>query len=361
MGTSNHSPVRLAIFRAGTHTSVDGRTNTFTADDLATMAASYSQDVSPAPIVIGHPKLDAPAYGWAKRLVVDGDTLYAEPDQVEPQFAEMANAGRFKTISASVYLPDTPGNPTPGKHYLRHIGFLGAAAPAIKGLKVANFADGGEAVEFAMSAPAPANALAALLTRLLDRADRAADGVLFPTGTAFAEPSPTPTPEKKNMPDENNTADFAEREQKLSTRETELKAREAKLAALETAARRTDHAEFAEALVKDGKLLPRHKAPVVELLMALPADKPLEFAEGEATVSKPGAEVLRGLLGDLPKQIDYQEKARAEGAQTPAADFAAPAGTQVDNSQLELHAKAKRYHAEHPDIPFIAAVRAVGG
>lgn len=366
MGKANRTPGRLAIFRAGTHTSVDGRTHTFSADDLATMAASYSQDVSPAPIVIGHPKLDAPAYGWAKRLVVDGDTLYAEPDQVEPQFAEMANAGRFKTISASLYLPGTPGNPTPGKPYLRHIGFLGAAAPAIKGLQHASFADGGEAAEFAMPVAESGNALTEalrVLRRLLDR--EAAEPELFPAGTAFAEPSATPHQEPK-MPTEKNdnaaqAADFAEREQQLTTRETEIKAREAKLAEAETKARRTECAEFADALVADGKLLPRHKAPVVELLLALPADQPLEFAEGDTTVSKAPAEVLRGLLSDLPKQIDYAEKSADQGNPARAADFAAPAGTQVDSAQLELHAKARAYHAQHPDISFIQAVRAVGG
>ena len=37
----------------------------------------------------------------------------------------------------------------PGKWYLRHVGFLGAAAPAVKGLKPVEFADDGGGVVFA--------------------------------------------------------------------------------------------------------------------------------------------------------------------------------------------------------------------
>ena len=62
-------PASIAIFRAGTHTSVDGRTLTFTPEIL--------------------------------RELADGGMLYAEPHQVEPQFAELVNAG----ASIRVLLP----------------------------------------------------------------------------------------------------------------------------------------------------------------------------------------------------------------------------------------------------------------
>lgn len=75
-----------------------------------------------------------------RSLAAGDDGLNAEPHQVDPEFAEMVNAGRFKKISASFYTPDAPNNPVPGVYYLRHVGFLGAQPPAVKGLKQAEFA-----------------------------------------------------------------------------------------------------------------------------------------------------------------------------------------------------------------------------
>ncbi|MCO1337163.1 hypothetical protein MO867_22855, partial [Microbulbifer sp. OS29] len=90
--------------------------------------------------------------GWVSSLDFAGSVLTAEPDQVEPEFAEMVNTGRFPKISASFFHPESANNPVPGVWYLRHVGFLGAAAPAVKGLKEASFAGDGEdifTVEFA--------------------------------------------------------------------------------------------------------------------------------------------------------------------------------------------------------------------
>lgn len=56
----------------------------------------------------------------------------------------MVRAGRYKKLSASLYAPDSPANPSPGAWYLRHVGFLGAQPPAIKGLAPVNFAAGDE-------------------------------------------------------------------------------------------------------------------------------------------------------------------------------------------------------------------------
>ncbi|MDL6388248.1 peptidase, partial [Escherichia coli] len=69
---------------------------------------------------------------------------------LDPQFAEMVTDGRFKKVSASFYLPDSPSNPKPGVLYLRHVGFLGAQPPSVKGLKQVSFSEQEEGVvEFA--------------------------------------------------------------------------------------------------------------------------------------------------------------------------------------------------------------------
>ena len=122
----------IEIFRAGTHTDSHGATLSFSESDLAATARAYDPAVSEAPIVVGHPKADAPAYGWIKSLSAEGGRLFATPDQVDPSFAEMVRAGRYKKLSASLYAPDSPANPSPGAWYLRHVGFLGAQPPAIR-------------------------------------------------------------------------------------------------------------------------------------------------------------------------------------------------------------------------------------
>lgn len=136
----------LHIFRAGRHTAQSGQSFEFSEAEVEGIAAAYDPALHEAPIVVGHPRTDAPAYGWVKSLRAEGAELFAEPDQVEPAFAEMVRAGRFKRISASFYAPKSAANPTPGTYYLKHVGFLGAQPPAVKGLKAAEFAEDAEAV-----------------------------------------------------------------------------------------------------------------------------------------------------------------------------------------------------------------------
>ncbi|MDR3629098.1 MAG: hypothetical protein P4L42_02050, partial [Desulfocapsaceae bacterium] len=136
----------LEIFKVGRHTALGGRTLEFGEADLRATVAAYDPLLHEAPLVVGHPGIDAPAYGWVKGLGFSEGLMTAIPDQVDPAFAEMVNAGRFKKISASFYQPDAPANPVPGVYYLRHVGFLGAAPPSVKGLKSASFAASEEGV-----------------------------------------------------------------------------------------------------------------------------------------------------------------------------------------------------------------------
>ena len=146
-------PNLIEIFRGGTHTDMRGTTLAFGESEIADIAAAYDPALSEAPIVIGHPRTDAPAYGWVKSLSARGDRLYAEPDQVDAAFAELVESGRYKKVSACFYRPAAPANPKPGAYYLRHVGFLGAQPPAVKGLAPVEFAESPEddllLVEFA--------------------------------------------------------------------------------------------------------------------------------------------------------------------------------------------------------------------
>lgn len=133
---------RIHLLRAGSHTDNAGRKHDFSAAVLGDVAASYDPALHEAPLVVGHPAANRPAYGLVASLSAEPDGLYAEPTRVDPEFAELVKAGRFPKISASLYPPDNPSNPTPGRWHLRHVGFLGAQPPAVKGLKPVEFADG---------------------------------------------------------------------------------------------------------------------------------------------------------------------------------------------------------------------------
>lgn len=399
--TQNQTPAPIEIFRAGARVDMHGRTVDITTADLAAIAANYNPQTHEAPLVVGHPKTNAPAYGWVKELTVDGDRLLAQPDQVDAAFADLVKAGRYKKVSSSFLLPTAASNPTPGQFYLNHVGFLGAAAPAVKGLRDVQFAASDELVEFAMQPSSLFYEIADLFRRMrdyfIDRDGQEAADKLLPNWkitsltegavtmrepstdqTSFAapaslHPSPEPTQasplalslskgvnqeaKEPTMSDENQqpTADFAAREAELASREQALAEREAEAA-------RADTVAFADGLVNDGKLLPREKQTVVELLLTLPADTTVNFAaaDGQATTVAAG-QAFKDFLNGLPQRVDYAEKTPAQAPADAAANFAAPAGTHVDADRAELHARAKAYQADHPDADYLTAVRKVGG
>jgi len=136
----------IHIFEAGQHTAMEGTTLNFSEKMLKEIADNYTPATHESPLVIGHPKNDDPAWGWVKRVVSKGKSLFVEPHNVQEQFKETVKEGRYKKISAAFYSPFAHNNPTPGKWNLKHVGFLGAAAPAVKGLQPVSFSEDNEGI-----------------------------------------------------------------------------------------------------------------------------------------------------------------------------------------------------------------------
>jgi len=126
----------VEICRPGKFESSDGSGVTFSDVELADVAAQYTPEFG-APAVLGQPVDNDPAYGWVQGLCYDGSArrLIADIGDVDPGLAQAVRDKKFKKISASFHMPDSPANPRPGSYYLRHVGFLGAAAPAVTGLQ----------------------------------------------------------------------------------------------------------------------------------------------------------------------------------------------------------------------------------
>lgn len=360
MNTTKH----LHIFKPGRQTAMSGVTLDFSESDLEASARAYDPAKHEAPIVIGHPKHDAPAYGWVKSLAAGTDGLNAEPHQVDANFAELVAAGRYKKISASFYLPDAPNNPVPGVYYLRHVGFLGAQPPAVKGLKQAEFADAEDGVvEFGdWGMETNASLWRRMREWMLAKFGQETADQVVPDWqiesireaarqdddaqrTAFADPIVSPT----HPPHEENHAVTPEEKAALEAENAQLKQRLAEADAREkasTAAKRHgDHLAYAEQLVGEGKLAPKHKDAVVAFLDFADGETALEFGEGDA--KQPLATAFKSFLGELPKVVEFGETATKDKAGQQTGGDSVAYGENVDQDRLALDGKIRQYMQEH--------------
>ena len=292
----------IKIFKVGEHTDMNGVKRNYTREMLEKCVATYSPEIHEAPFVLGHPKHNDPALGWADHLELDDDgILWAYPKQLDADFAESVNAGKHNKVSASFYLPDSPNNPTSGTLYLRHVGFLGAQVPAIKGLGTVQFAEEETGIaEFGDWG----HELAADLFRkwrewLIDsqgqeEADKIAPNWMIeslreyanakPTEVqaAFAELSGLELGEKSVpvIPEPVKTAREIELEQQLAQAN-------AAIAEKENAEKEAHFSEFVESLVAGGHMPPKLKANAISLLNAAgQQEQVVNFAESEVSFSE---------------------------------------------------------------------------
>jgi len=228
----------IEIFRTGKHTSQSGQTKNWTESDLDRMVSTYDPNNHEAPVVIGHPVTNHPAYGWVRKLKRSGSALLGKFSQVEPQFAELVEAGRFKKRSISVY-PDGG---------LRHVGFLGAQPPAVKGLADIAFGDdGAETFEYG---------------------EKEAD-------------MPTIEELKKQLEKEKKARKKAEAEGAANKKKADKS--QANFAESQAKAKKKEINDFVEQGVKDGKILPAWKKMGLGNFMETldSQTETFEFSEGE--------------------------------------------------------------------------------
>jgi hypothetical protein len=337
---------RIHFFKTGTHTSMGGAELSFSETDLEAVATSYDPNLHEAPIVVGHPKSDGPAYGWVKDVAFEDDELYATPDQVDPAFAEMVEAGKFKKVSAAFYSPGAANNPTPGSYYLRHIGFLGAQPPAVKGLKPIEFAEDDDLVTFefgevdgwtlAWAFESIGKLFDSLRERMIesdgvDKAEEALpkwqiDEIASASGearaaareedsNAFADsgaaPGDDPEPQPQTTEEESTAMSVKDKTvdgDKLKADQDKLAADreqfEQDRAAFAEQQRRTEAAGFVDNLVADGKMPPVHRDGLVAFMASLDGEDAIEFGEGDDAKSETPVQFLKTFLEGLGKTIE---------------------------------------------------------
>lgn len=343
---------RFPIFRKGRHTASSGATLDFSEDALRQAVAAYDPKVHEAPIVVGHPKDNHPAYGWVGSLSFDEATgeIVAEPAQVDADFAEMVAAGRFKKRSASWYLPDAPGNPRPGTLYLRHVGFLGAQPPAVKGLRDVSFGEADGIVEFSDYEAWGFSSIASLFRGLrewiiaekgVDAADKAVPGYLIgsvddaakqaaedakqtaATSTAGVMPAFSEEDTMKieelqarvaALEAENATLKANQKPADFAERETAVAAREAKVAEAEGKLARAAIEQRVDAAIAAGRLLKGQRAQVVSFAASLAdADAVIDFGEGDKAKKVTQREAYLLEIEGRPPVVDFGQYAPADG------------------------------------------------
>ncbi len=369
---------RFSIFRSGRHTASSGRALEFSDDELRQAVAAYDPALHEAPIVVGHPKDNHPAYGWVKGISFDEATheIVADPHQVDSDFSEMVGAGRFKKRSASWYLPDSPNNPKPGSLYLRHVGFLGAQPPAVKGLKDVAFSDEDQVVEFVDNARWAWGSVGAILRGLrewiisdkgLETADKLVPNFYLTDieAAAKADPEPIATAGAPAYSEGNDmdpikearlaaleaettaqkariaTLEGNQKPANFAEQEAALAAREAAIAAAEIVAQRAGVEARVDAVIKAGRLLPAQKKSVVDFAMTLGAkDASIDFGEGDKAKKVTQREVYLLQLEAAPKAVEFGELAPSAHA-APGADKGDPQAIADKATELRAAAKAK--------------------
>lgn len=374
-----NTPKPIQIFKPGKHVAMSGAQLAFSESDLAATAAAYDPAKHEAPLVVGHPKHADPAYGWVGKLAFADGALDVEPIQVNPDFAEMVKSGAFKKISASFYSPDSPSNPVPGVYYLRHVGFLGAQPPAVKGLRAPEFADAEVGVvEFSEWDDVDNASLWRNLREWFigkfgqDEANKVIPGYQVRSleqgaqdelreSQTDAAGAPAPAFSETNPKGDEMSAEDKARLAALEVENKTLVAKQVEFAEADKKraadARHAEHAAFAEGLAKDGKLLPAQKDVAVATLDFMAGqEQVVEFGEGDA--KKPLVDAFKDLLQAMSKQVEFAEVGKGDAGGASSVEFAAPRGYQVDQEKMATHLKALEYAEQHK-CDYVTAVKAV--
>lgn len=343
---------RFELFKVGTHNGID-----FSAEDLKGVVTSYDPALHEAPITIGHPKDNLPAYGWIESISYNEETqtLEAVPHQLEEQFTELVTAGRFKKRSASFYPPDSPANPTPGKYHLRHVAFLGAQPPAVKGMKAVEFneADDCVTIEFGeVDSWSIARFMRNMREFIVDKFDlEQADAVvpswmvedaealarepsLEPEAASFGEHD-NPEHDMKLTPEQIQA--LQDENARLKEQNQTLEGEKADFAEEQKKVRREALVQKFNKLADEGRVLPMEAEKLADFAQALEESEiSVDFGEGDA-------QGLQGhfldMMTALPKQVNFGES--SGGSQEPAEVTPKVLAAKISEVQLKAEAEGK--------------------
>lgn len=253
----------IEIARAGSFTDSMGRPQTFSNADLADIAASFDPKKRDCALCIGHPQGDsAPAFGWAKAVKAEGQKLFAQFALAQGGIRELVANGHYRHVSMSL-MPD--------RKTLRHVALLGAAQPAIDGLKAVEFENGPENITIEFSGgKMPENDLQREIGALKERIAslEKENSSLKDAAKGHKETRDKAEADKKAAEDkaEKAAADFAAYRDRVETEKREARV---------------------SAMVEAGKITPAEKANVLQFAAALAArNETCDFAAPDGATLK---------------------------------------------------------------------------
>jgi len=315
----------IQVFKTGTHTDSSGNTKTWTKDDLDLIVNAYSknQDV---PFVIGHPKTDSPAYGWIDGIKREGEFLYVKAKEAVEEFVDMVKKGMFKKRSISVNPDGT----------LNHIGWLGAKAPAVKGLEDFKF-----------------NADNAGLVYEYEAEEKVDKPAVVTDPATNTPPAPSQEGSKKTL------AEYQQDIERLTTEITQLKKdkqdfasadekrvkAETELSTLRLRIRKAEFETYLNEKIAYGSVSPAMEKKITKLLEVLDSvqfangEEPVEFSFSEGEPELP-VMIFKSLIDDMPKQVEFTEHAtkkdRAKNLDMEDHQAIADAATEFVQEQAKL-------------------------
>lgn len=370
----------IEILKIGKVKDNKGKWHNFTEKDLDSFIEMYEERKNDAPVVIGHPKNDSPAYGWVEKLKRDGNILKASFKDLVPEFVKAVKKKMYKYISISF-------NPITKK--LRHIGFLGGAAPAVEGLGEANLSEFEEeyiTVEFAEDertewSERRIRSIGRLFQRIREffiekwGIDETNNIISAYDADYLKEIPPKIESEAKSVSsfNENKTEEvnmdelekvkqqLLDKEEELTNlteeannKETENKKLKKDLADIEQEGREKEVSEFVASLKKEGKLLPKHEKTVSEILMNLKnQDFEIEFSKEE---KKSGYDSFSSMLEEMPVVVPLEDLKKKDEKEIKTGNF----GESVDEDAMELHREAIVL-CEKEKIDYVEAIAKIQG
>jgi len=381
-------------FVGGEQVDSNGTKKVWTDDELDQIVSNTKKLIdknifSGAPMVVGHPKTDAPAYGWVQDLKRDGKVLSVKGDKLHDEFAQGVEKGLWPNRSIRI------GKGADG-FYLKHIGFLGAVPPAIEGMdSIYNAATDDECFDYSSDSYTP-NVLGRMMRRIrefiINKFDvETADSVMPDyeieslsdhANSLRDEDSDTPTSYSKPEPKKTGAEPMTEFSQEQMDAAVEKAAKKAKEDAEAEFSKKEDNhkneltaernkrlaVEFSKnitALVDEGKLLPAQAEGMAEFMLQLSdADEAnFEFSAGEEgkeeKLKKSPLKWFNDFTAALGKQIDFKESdAGDDDGPNGSSDFSVQ-GADVNADRLELHNKASEYMDSHEGVDYVTAVKAV--
>ncbi len=249
------------IFSTGNHTDSKGNTKEWTTEDLDKIVYQFENVHKNAPVCVGHPQSNSPAYAWLDKVKRIGNGLYCTFKDVQDEFKTAVNKGLFKNRSISL---DKDLN-------IRHLAFLGGQAPAVKGLEQFCFENQENDIVVEFSDYEDVNI------------------------------------QEKERDEKLETEDLKEQ---LKTKDEEIAKLKREAEEQKQAQKVKEFEEFADNAISNGNILPKHKESIVNILTACDAAGTFNFSDEE----KAGVEVVKDFISEL-KMMNFEDIAINKDAQ----------------------------------------------